>query len=356
MQQLLLKSLEAEVLAPAFSDDIAHRLAQTVLSPMAGISVYPRSISAADHRLYFLGRRENEKYVGIITKNERSGPALISFNPVQVSNTALQMAVIPADAKASDFLKTALPFLRPRIVGKDPSIGCGDRLGLATPGHVCALVKTQLGAVLCQQSVRENSRTGRSPRQVLDDAMWGAWQEGWRKGYGADADHLKTASQIDTFVESGYTFFTADVGDHLDNKVDRADTATVEAKVAALPWDRLQSTASDLIHRLTRRPVELDGSTVDLTRADILRAAAKHGAAVAQAYEMYQHLCHVMGQGAFEFEISIDETETATTLAEHIYMADELTRLGVVCASLAPRFVGTFEKGVDYIGDVNTFI
>jgi hypothetical protein len=53
--------------------------------------------------------------------------------------------------------------------------------------------------------------------------------------------------------------------------------------------------------------------------------------------------------------MSVDETETVTTLAEHIYIAHELRRLGVRCVSLAPRYVGDFEKGVDYIGDVGAF-
>ena len=57
----------------------------------------------------------------------------------------------------------------------------------------------------------------------------------------------------------------------------------------------------------------------------------------------------------FELEMSVDESETVTTLAEHIYIANELKRLGVKWVSLAPRYVGDFEKGVDYIGDLNEF-
>jgi hypothetical protein len=355
MHEFLLKSIASESLAPALPEDIGGQLAQTVIGPLAEVMVYPRSISVVNRNLYFLGQRDGKKYVGVISGKMPQNHALKTSRTIQINHVDLQLALIPADNEAAEMLKAALPFLSPRVIGPIPSGGCGDRLGLATPGHVRALAKTQLGAVLCQQSVRENSRTGRSPRQVLDDAMWGAWQEGWRRGFGADADHLKTESQIDIFVEAGYTFYTVDVGDPLDSEADSADTAAVEAKVTALPWDRLQSTASDLINRLTRRPVELDGVKVDLTRADILRAAAKYGAAVAQAYEMYQHLYQAMGQGVFEFEVSVDETETATTLAEHIYIASELARLGVVCTSLAPRFVGAFEKGVDYIGDIVAF-
>jgi hypothetical protein len=57
----------------------------------------------------------------------------------------------------------------------------------------------------------------------------------------------------------------------------------------------------------------------------------------------------------FELEMSVDETENPTTLAEHVYIASELRRLGVQFVSLAPRYVGVFEKGVDYIGDLALF-
>lgn len=355
MQQLLLKSLKSETLAPALPDDIGSQLAQTVIGPLAEVEVYPRSITVVDRSLYFLGRRDGKKYVGVISGTIPQNHASQTYRTIQINNTKLQLALISADSEAADMLKASLPFLKPRIIGPIPSAGCGDRLGLATPGHVRALAKTQLGAVLCQQSVRENSRTGRSPRQVLDDAAWGAWQEGWRRGYGADADHLKTEAQIDTFVEAGYTFYTVDAGDHMDGEADSAEGPLLETKTNALSWDRLQSTPGDLIHQLTRRPVELDGFKVQLSRAEVLRAAAKYGAVVAHTFAMYRHLCRDMGVGSFEFEVSVDETDSATTLAEHIYIAAELARLGVVCTSLAPRFVGDFEKGVDYIGDIGAF-
>src|SRR5512139_462452 len=97
------------------------------------------------------------------------------------------------------------------------SFGFGDRLGLATPGHIEAVRGTAIAPIFAQQSVRENSRTGRTPQQVLDEAMWGAFQEGWREPWGADADHLKTTGDVDTFVAAGYTFFTVDPGECVDN-------------------------------------------------------------------------------------------------------------------------------------------
>src|SRR5262245_62442237 len=70
---------------------------------------------------------------------------------------------------------------------------------------------------------------------------------------------------------------------------------------------------------------------------------------------MYRDFDMVEGWRTLESNTSVDEAETVTTLAEHIYIAHELKRLGVKWVSLAPRYVGTFEKGVDYIGDLDEF-
>ena len=346
MEQILLKSLEHESLAPAFPDEIGEALSQTVIGPLAEITVFLRSIAAVKGCLFFLGRRETEKYVGIISKTAKQVNALGTARSIRLKEAGLQLALAKADTHAAGVIQGALSFLQPRVIGPVPSAGCGDRLGMATPGHVRALAKkNNLAAVLCQQSVRENNRTGRSPRQVLVDAMWGAWQEGWRQGFGADADHLKTTEEIDTFVDAGYTFFTIDPGDCMDAGADGADTGQLEEKVAALPWNLLETTAEDLVYRLTRRPLELDGFAVQLTKEDVLRSAAKYGAVISHTLDMVRHLRRKMGPKPFDLEVSVDETNSATTLAEHVYIAAELDRLGVVVSSLAPRYVGDFEKG-----------
>ena len=81
----------------------------------------------------------------------------------------------------------------------------------------------------------------------------------------------------------------------------------------------------------------------------------KYGRAVLHVRMMYEHLIKAAGARPFELEVSVDETEQPTSHAEHIYVASELKRLGVKWVSLAPRSVGRFEKGVDYIGDLAAF-
>jgi hypothetical protein len=86
-----------------------------------------------------------------------------------------------------------------------------------------------------------------------------------------------------------------------------------------------------------------------------MRAAVKYGRAIAHVAFMYNHLAQVGTGHEWEVEVSVDETETPTTHAEHVYIATELRRQGVHWVSLAPRYIGRFEKGVDYIGDVTAF-
>jgi hypothetical protein len=203
--------------------------------------------------------------------------------------------------------------------------------------------------------VRENARTRRIPQQVLDDATWGLFQEGWREPWGADADHLKTPAQVSDFADAGYTFYTIDPGDHVDDRAGEASAGALEAKVRALPWDALEDTFGDLQRRYLAGPVELEGSVLTIERGALWLAAVKYGRAIAHTVAMYRHIVSRIGERAFEFEVSVDETSSPTTVAEHVYIARELRRLGVRWVSLAPRFIGRFEKGVDYIGDLEVF-
>ncbi|MDR0416701.1 MAG: tagaturonate epimerase family protein, partial [Propionibacteriaceae bacterium] len=117
-------------------------------------------------------------------------------------------------------LRQSLPWLRPTRLGLATSAGFGDRLGFSTPGHVAALqaVGETIRPIFAQQSVREMGRTRRTPRNVLDDATWGAFEAGWAGPVGADADHLKTTADIDACAAAGFVFFTLDPGDWVDSE------------------------------------------------------------------------------------------------------------------------------------------
>src|SRR5438874_1963948 len=100
-------------------------------------------------------------------------------------------------------------------LGLDPSFGFGDRLGVATPGHVASMKRAGAGIkpMFAQQSIREMSRTNRTPDQVMGDAIRGAAEAGWTGVQGADADHLKTPQDVDYTADAGFVFFTIDPSD-----------------------------------------------------------------------------------------------------------------------------------------------
>ncbi len=347
--------MEGDALAPQLPEPEA-RLFATSLHDLTGMKICARSITSIRGSLFFLGREGSKKRLGIIS-NDSSLLANFKGNvtPVTIAGSDKTLLICPPLSENADRLRSILPFLAPRTLGLKRSAGCGDRLGLATPGHVRAIERSYFSPIFAQQSMRENSRTGRTPQEVIDDSVWGVFQEGWRYGYGADADHLKTAADIDLCARSGYTFYTFDPGDHVDNQADTDTPDEILRKAGALPWDLLESSADDLCRRLADRPLDLESLRLVISREELLTAAAKYGKAVAHTVAMYRHLDRVMGGRAFEVEMSVDETASVTSLAEHVYVASELKRLGVKWVSLAPRYVGTFEKGVDYIGDLAGF-
>ena len=318
------------------------------LAVLHGLPVYERSIVTHDGTQFFLtsGQQGAQRVLGIVgdTRGFSGSPHLESGG-----------LLCPLTPENAAVLRSRLPWLQPVPLGLRTSAGMGDRLGLATPGHVQAVRGTGLAPIFAQQSVRENTRTGRTPQQVLDDAMWGVFQEGWREAWGADADHLKTPADAAAFVAAGYSFFTVDPGDHVDNSAETAGEQELAAKVSALPWDILESSPRDLEQRYLGSLVHLDGFDLSFDRGVLLKAAAKYGRAVAHTVTMAHHLHSLVGAKAFDFEVSVDETALPTSTAEHFYIASELQRLGVSWVSLAPRYVGRFEKGVDYIGDLPQF-
>jgi len=351
--------LQARGLADPLPDEDAARLAEA-LGAVLGQTAYPRSLAAADACIFCLLRSGRNKHLAIITSADRDAPQGFrgEARSVELEGRALRVRVCPTDHANASALRRALPFMAPRVMGLKRAAGLGDRLGLATPGHVRAVRGSGMAPFFAQQSIREMTRTRRTPDQVMDSATWGVFQEGWREGFGSDADHLKNTDDIDATAAAGFTMFTVDPGDHVDNEADVDEAAALQDKFDRLPWDALEGSAADC-RRLyvgqaflpaDGRQTGMSGPRVD--EETLLRAMVKYGRAVAHTAAMYRHLVAEMGDRPFELEMSVDETETPTTIAEHFLVASELQRLGVKWVSLAPRFVGRFEKGVDYIGDL----
>lgn len=200
-----------------------------------------------------------------------------------------------------------------------------------------------------QQSIREMVRTSRTPEGVMADAMGEVVQSGWQTPVGADADHLKTPADVDITAAAGFTFFTIDPSDHVDQQADDYDKAALREHFATAkqwaPW--YESYLGQTVSLGT-------GTEITFDEIACMRTAVKYGHAIHQALELGTYIQRVQDDAGrpYEIELSVDETEQPTTLAEHYIIADQCLQGGMRLVSLAPRFIGDFEKGVDYKGDL----
>ena len=314
------------------------------------LDFHPHSMVSHEGVEYGLTQTENGLRLAVLA--DPDSPILVRFEGEASPLQSRTLCLCRLTAHNAAVLRAQLPWLRPRLLGITTSVGMGDRLGLATPGHVRAVraVGGKIAPIFAQQSMREMARTGRSPKMVMDNATWGTFQEGWQESVGADADHLKVPTDVDVCLAAGFTFFTVDPGEYVDDRVESADLGTLRELAENLPAD-VRPGASGLLGK----SFEIEGLSLHFDEGTLVKAAVKYGRAVAHVALMYRHLEHAAGPRPFELEVSVDETDHPTTHSEHIYIASELKRLGVKWVSLAPRYVGRFEKGVDYIGDVTAF-
>ena len=350
MSDRLISLLDTCELACPLSEEEAEQTAQE-LGAASDLTVYRQSIAASNGRIYFLGRDGVDKFLCVFGRE-----AFENFDGTVRDRLSYTTKICPRNHHNAMALRDALPFTAPIIVGARPSFGAGDRLGLATPGHIRAIQGSGLTPILAQQSMREMTRTLRSPEGVMDDATWGVFEMGYRCGFGSDADHLKSAEDIDRTFAAGFKLFTIDPGQYVDNDAERDSVDILKAKLQELPWNELETTPEDFLRVFAGRAFSIAGEMkLPFSEEDALRAAVKYGRPIGHTKCLYRHLEEIAGNAPFEIEMSVDETDSPTTVHEHFYIAYELDRLGVKVAGLAPRFLGDFEKGIEYKGDIKTF-
>lgn len=336
------------------------------LRTVTGLAVYEASVSFAEGKVLALARDGRSKRLIVVTDPKHLAVCeapVVARKEAETGGSRLGVAILETAPATARCLRRLLPWTAPQIQGLATSAGLGDRLGLATPGHVQAVEGSRVVPFLAQQSIREMTRTQRSAQEVMDDAGWGVFQAGWRSGYGSDADHLKTTADLDACNAAGFTMYTIDPGDHVRSDADGMSAGDLAAAMSQVAWADLETSESAMRTRFAGQSFALDGGDpVVFDEVSLMRAVLKYGGAILHTARMYRHLVAARsGTGGaglarpFELEVSVDETATPTTVAEHYFIAAELKRMGVKWVSLAPRFVGEFEKGVDYKGDLRLF-
>lgn len=236
----------------------------------------------------------------------------------------------------------------PQPLGLKKSFGFGDRLGVATPGHYAAAKKSDFAPIFAQQSIREMTRTQRTPEEVMSAAAKALDKLGYTGTCGADADHLKTPEDVQVTAAAGFTFFTIDPSSFVANTADKLSLSDLQPLAEQIEREELFH-SSDYLDR----SFDIGGTKLTFDKELLWKAAVKYGRAIAHSANMAAEIRKQRADA--DIEISVDETDFATTPQEHLFVAMELKRRGVKITSLAPRFIGDFEKGIDYKGDLAEF-
>jgi len=222
------------------------------------------------------------------------------------------------------------------------SFGMGDRFAHQAKAQLRACLKASERGVdvtpVWNKSFREHSIVGSEPPSVLAAAGVAVKELGWDKSFHVDADHIRLDT-VDGFIETS-DFYTLDVADSIGEPAADED---VRAFVERHP---------ELVGR-----IEIPGidEPFETTREEIERIARKFLKAVQDAGLIYRHVAATKGEGNFIAEVSMDETDTPQTPPELLVILAAIADEKIPAQTVAPKFTGRFNKGVDYVGDVAQF-
>ncbi|MGE5351913.1 MAG: tagaturonate epimerase family protein [Acidobacteriota bacterium] len=222
------------------------------------------------------------------------------------------------------------------------SIGVGDRFAHQARAQLTALMKAENDGIsiipVWNKSFREHQIIKSSPADTRKGADEAVRALGWNNSYFVDADHIGLKS-VDHFLDSS-DFFTLDVADFIGKSAE-------------------ESSISAFVKRLERFKGEIKLPGIDeplLISEDIIREAAqKFLFAIEEAGRIYRYVEEKKGMGKFVVEVSMDETDAAQRPVELLLILAAISFEKIPVQTIAPKFSGRFNKGVDYVGDVSKF-
>ncbi len=222
------------------------------------------------------------------------------------------------------------------------SIGVGDRFAHQAKAQLQACIEAAQAGVevipVWNKSNREHNIIGSEPSQTRAAADAAVKALGWKKPYFCDADHINLTT-VDRFL-APCDFYTIDVADYIGKP---AEPASIEAFLKR---------RSDLTGKVQLEDVD---EPFEITPALLRSTAAKFLFAVQEAGKVYRKIEAAKGKGNFIPEVSMDETDAAQTPAELLIILAAIADEGIPVQTIAPKFTGRFNKGVDYVGDVAQF-
>ncbi len=222
------------------------------------------------------------------------------------------------------------------------SLGVGDRFAHQAEAQLAAVIKAaELGVEIVpvwNKSHREHTTIGSKPASTRSAAAAAVRTLGWDKPYHVDADHINL-STVDHYLESS-DFYTIDVADSIGQSASDED---VDAFVDRHP---------ELVGTVEIPGLENPLVTTQETTAAMARSYLR---AIQEAGSIYRHIESTKGAGTFISEVSMDETDNPQTPPEMLVILTAIADEGIPIQTIAPKFTGRFNKGVDYVGDVAQF-
>src|SRR5581483_5665051 len=222
------------------------------------------------------------------------------------------------------------------------SFGMGDRFAHQAKAQLQAVIQAANAGVevepVWNKSNREHTIIGSKPTSVRAAAEKAVKELGWKKPWHVDADHIRLET-VDGFVESS-DFFTIDVADSIGKS---APKEAIESFVKRHP----ELTGKLEIPRIER--------PLTSSAAELSRVAGKYLFAVQEAGNIFRHIEKAKGPGKFIAEVSMDETDSPQTPGELLIILAAMADEKIALQTIAPKFTGRFNKGVDYVGDLAQF-
>jgi len=312
-------------------------------------SAYPNSLKQWKNNFFLMVKDDKNKYLIVIgdfslTRKFEGEP----LNELKVNNDKLTTKIAHLTHHNLLILREIFPFLSPSTCGNRASFGTGDRLGIVTPAHIQAFKGRDIFPILAQQSVREMTRTERNWENVLDEVIWGCFEAGYQGPFGADADHVKEIKDIQEAINVGYTMFTIDPSDQVNDNVPNLPKGEIEKLYNSIPERK------KLEKLYLGRAYTVNGHKLQFTQENLIISVVTYYKALKHVVKCYQYLKEHSKQ-RFDLEVSVDETLASTSPISHIFIVEELHRNGIEFQNLALHYIGVFQKAIDYIGDVEKF-
>jgi len=224
------------------------------------------------------------------------------------------------------------------------SIGMGDRFGRQGVAQLDAVIRARERkgihvTPVWNKSFREHSLVRTVPADARRKAAAAVSERGWKNAYYVDADHINLKN-LDSFLVP-CDFFTIDVAEHIG--------------AAAVDEDDLRSFLSSGKHLASRINIKRLEHPIAIEKNEMEASARKFLPAIREAARIYRTIEQRKGKGRFIAEISLDETDQPQTPVDLLIILAATSFAGIPARTIAPRFPGRFNKGVEYCGDIDKF-